>query len=117
MSHTEFEETIKKAFASDGRFTDIRGSLQRQAVALAQLVALGNAQLVVPLPEGEEQQEVGFAIDELADKIENFLNEDYQGDAAEDVEADEAAISKFSSKNLLIGLVCVVIHTANNVTR
>ena len=85
----EFKETIKKAFANDGRFADIRSS-ERQAIALAELAALGNAQLVVPLPEGEEKQEVGFAMDELANEIENFLNEDYLGDAAADNEDNEA---------------------------
>ena len=86
-----FKETIIKAFANDGRFKDIRSD-QRQAIALAEIAVLGNAQLVVPLPEGDEQEDNVYALDGLANAIELTLDsvaEDEDEDEDKDEDEDE----------------------------
>lgn len=52
---------------------------------MAELAALGQTQFEVPLPEGVEEQNQVFALDELSNEIENFTIDD-EDDEQADVE-------------------------------
>jgi hypothetical protein len=78
-----FKQTIIKAFAEDGLFAIMR-SPERQASARAELAVLGDAPLVAHIPEGEEAEDElrVFALDEMANEIDAFLNDEEDGDSA-----------------------------------